>query len=71
MIPRLRLLLASKSAFACAVCFGKNDNPGLVLGLGWGIAILVGATGLCLAGLAAMVAKIEKTKAKADELPAT
>jgi hypothetical protein len=41
----LFLALATRAS-ACAVCFGKNDNPGLVLGIAWGIVILIGGTGL-------------------------
>jgi hypothetical protein len=68
VIARLGLLLAPSKLFACAVCFGKNDNPGLVAGLTWGIAILVGATFLSVAWLAAAIIEAEKKKEAADAL---
>lgn len=54
-------------ARACAVCFGKNDNPGLVSGLTWGIVILAGAAFLSLGAIVAAVVRMEKRKAEAEQ----
>jgi len=49
------------SAFACAVCFGKDvENAGLVDGLSWGLLILLGSTFAILAVLVAAVVRIER-----------
>ena len=62
------LLALAGPARACAVCFGRGDNAGLISGLTWGIVILVGATFLSLGGLVAAVVQMEKRKLQADSL---
>ena len=52
--------------YACAVCFGGNDNAGIATGLNWGIVVLMTCTVGILVGLATAVYKIEKQRAEAD-----
>ena len=60
--PAILLAFLPETVQACAVCFGKTDNQGLVQGLTWGIAILIGATFFILTGIVRMVLKIEKQR---------
>jgi len=62
------LALLAQKAPACAVCFsGKAEGvAGLVSGITWGIFILLAATFSAMAGLVAVVVKIEKQRAAAE-----
>lgn len=64
-LPLLGSLLAPSPLWACATCFGANDNaPGLARGLVWGLFILLGATFGILGALTYAVAQIEKRRAR-------
>lgn len=54
----LALVLAA-AASACSVCF-SDDGSGMVLGLQWGIVVLLASVSAMLAGLAYAVYRIEK-----------
>ena len=56
----------SSPLLACAVCFGGNDNAGLVSGLNWGIFVLMFFTFSILASLMFAVYKIEKGRSEAE-----
>lgn len=71
-MPLAKLLSAwAALASACPVCFGKSDGAaGLISGLYWGIAVLLGFTFLSVAGIAMAAWKIETRRAEAERLDA-
>jgi hypothetical protein len=48
----LILLATSRSAFACATCYGASDSP-MAQGMNWGILTLLGVIGSVLTGVVA------------------
>ena len=52
--------------YACAVCFGGNDNAGIATGLNWGIFVLMTFTVGILGALMITVYKIEKQRAQVE-----
>lgn len=56
----LALWLPSSPLHACAVCFGKSDQPGLIQGLTWGLILLLAFTFLAVSGIALVALRIEK-----------
>jgi hypothetical protein len=64
-------LLLLHSAFngparACAVCFGKSDQVGLVTGITIGIFTLMGLTFAMIGGIFMTVRRIERARAAAE-----
>lgn len=56
----ITLLLSQERLFACAVCFGQNDNPNLAKAFTWGIFILMAFTMLILGLFTYAVFKMER-----------
>ena len=50
-------------AQACAVCFGKVDQPGLISGLTWGLFVLLGFTFFLVSAITITIMRIEKNRA--------
>lgn len=63
-LAALRFLLL-RALYACPVCFGETDNPGLGRAYNLGIFILLGFTFLLLGGLAFVAYRIEVAREKA------
>jgi hypothetical protein len=57
-------LSAPSAAKACAVCFGEPSSP-MALGLGWGIASLLGVVMLVLGSIASFFFYLAKRSARA------
>ena len=60
------LLLAPKAAAACAVCFGADDNKGVVKAFYLGGAILLGCTFGLLGALIYAIVRLEKARQVQD-----
>jgi len=58
----MKLLLLAEAARACGVCFG-DDGSGLVLGLQWGIVLLLTCTASLVGGLFYTIYRIEAARA--------
>lgn len=54
--------LAPSAARACATCFGRDAEAGLLAGLNWGIAILAGSTFLLVGGIVYGAWRIERRR---------
>jgi hypothetical protein len=62
-------LLASgalRTASACAVCFGKTDQVGLITGISIGIFVLIGLTFGAMTGIFLAVRRIEQGRAASE-----
>jgi hypothetical protein len=60
------LLNSSRAAQACAVCFGKSDNAGLIKGITLGIFVLLAFTFSMMGGIFMAVRRIEQDRAAAE-----
>jgi hypothetical protein len=59
------LLAGARDAAACAVCFGKSDQVGLITGITIGIFTLMGLTFAMIGGIFMAVRRIERERAAA------
>ncbi len=55
-----------QAASACAVCFGKSDNIGLIKGITWGIVVLLAFTFSAITGIYLFVRRIENGRAASE-----
>jgi uncharacterized ion transporter superfamily protein YfcC len=55
-----------QTAHACAVCFGKSDNLGLIQGITWGIVVLLAFTFSSITGIYLFVRRIENERAASE-----
>ena len=53
-MPAVAVLLAPRTAFACATCFGQSDEP-MAKAMNMGILLMLGVVAVVLAGFAAFV----------------
>ena len=67
-LATLLLLTLPRTAGACAVCFGKSDQVGLIAGITWGIVVLLALTFSAVAGIFAVARRIERNRAAAEAL---
>ena len=51
ILMAVAIVAAPRAALACSVCFGQSDSP-MALGVNMGIFIMLGVTGVVLAGFA-------------------
>lgn len=56
----MALLLSQERLYACAVCFGQNDNPNLAKAYTWGIFVLMAFTMLILGAFTYAVFRMER-----------
>jgi uncharacterized ion transporter superfamily protein YfcC len=60
------LTVLPQTADACAVCFGKSDNLGLIKGITWGIVVLLSFTFSAITGIYLFVRRIENERAASE-----
>jgi len=69
LVAALLSCAAVRDAAACAVCFGKSDNLGLVKGITIGIFALMGLTFAAMTGIFLTVRRIERGRAASEARP--
>ena len=64
----LLMLAASRSAFACPVCFGQSDSP-LAWGVNMGVFLMLAVTGGVLAAFATFFIHLMRRARLAEQMP--